>query len=40
MPLTTLVVGYDGRTRFLAAAEAVAAAGETVLLRDESAGSG
>jgi hypothetical protein len=35
VPLTTLVVGYDGRTRFLAAAEAVAAAGETVLLRDE-----
>ncbi len=33
--LTTLVVGYDGGTRFLAAAEAVAAAGETVLLRDE-----
>jgi len=35
VPLTTLVVGYDGRARFLAAAEAVAAAGETVLLRDE-----
>ena len=35
VPLTTLVVGYDGRTRFLAAAEAVAAVGETVLLRDE-----
>ena len=35
VPLTTLVVGYDGRTRFLAAAEAVAAAGETVLLRDD-----
>jgi hypothetical protein len=35
VPLTTLVVGYDGRTRFLAAAEALAAAGDTVLLRDE-----
>jgi hypothetical protein len=35
VPLTTLVVGSDGRTRFLAAAEAVAAVGETVLLRDE-----
>ena len=35
VPLSTLVVGYDGRTRFLAAAEAVAAAGDTVLLRDE-----
>lgn len=34
VPLTTLVVGPDGRTRFLAAAEALAVAGEVVLLRD------
>ena len=35
VPLTTLVVGRDGRTRFLAAAEAIAAAGNVVLLRDQ-----
>ena len=35
VPLTTLVVGYDGRTRFLAAAEALAAVGDVVLLRDD-----
>jgi hypothetical protein len=35
VPLTTLVVGYDGRTRFLADAEALAAVGDVVLLRDE-----
>ena len=35
MPLTTLVVGYSGRTRYLAAAEAVAAVGDVVLLRDD-----
>ena len=34
VPLTTLVVGPDGRTRFLAAAEALAVAGDVVLLRD------
>jgi hypothetical protein len=35
VPLTTLVVGYTGNTRYLAAAEAVAAVGNVVLLRDE-----
>ena len=35
VPLTTLVVGYDGRTRFLVAAEALAAVGDVVLLRDD-----
>jgi hypothetical protein len=35
IPLTTLVVGRDGGVRFLAAAEALAAAGDLVLLRDE-----
>jgi hypothetical protein len=35
VPLTTLVVGPDGRTRFLAAAEALAAVGNVVLLRDD-----
>ena len=35
VPLTTLVVGPDGRTRFLAAAEALAVAGDVVLIRDD-----
>jgi hypothetical protein len=35
VPLTTLVVGYSGRTRYLASAEAVAAVGDVVLLRDD-----
>lgn len=35
VPLTTLVVGHDGSVRFVAAAEAVAAVGDVVLLRDE-----
>lgn len=35
VPLTTLVVGPGGRTRFLAAAEALAAVGDVVLLRDD-----
>ncbi len=35
VPLTTLVVGPDGRTRFLVAAEALAAVGDVVLLRDD-----
>jgi hypothetical protein len=35
VPLTTLVVGYSGRTRYLAGAEAVAAVGDVVLLRDD-----
>jgi hypothetical protein len=35
VPLTTLVVGMDGRTRYQAAAEAVAAVGNVVLLRDD-----
>jgi hypothetical protein len=35
VPLTTLVVGLDGRTRFLAPAEALAAVGNVVLLRDD-----
>ncbi|HEY6748054.1 MAG TPA: hypothetical protein VI357_20355 [Mycobacteriales bacterium] len=35
VPLTTLVVGPDGRTRFLAAAEALDAVGDVVLLRDD-----
>jgi hypothetical protein len=35
VPLTTLVVGLDGRTRFLVAAEALAAVGDVVLLRDD-----
>lgn len=35
VPLTTLVVGRDSSVRFLAAAEALAATGDVVLLRDE-----
>ncbi len=35
VPLTTLVVNRDGGVRFLAAAEALAASGDVVLLRDE-----
>ena len=35
VPLTTLVVALDGRTRFLAAAEALAATGDVVLIRDD-----
>lgn len=35
VPLTTLVVGRDSSVRFVAAAEALAATGDIVLLRDE-----
>jgi hypothetical protein len=35
VPLTTLVVGRDSSVRFIAAAEALAATGDIVLLRDE-----
>lgn len=35
VPLTTLLVRPDGRTRYLAGMEALAAAGDVVLLRDE-----
>jgi hypothetical protein len=35
VPLATLVVGYTGRVRFLAAAEALDAVGDVVLLRDD-----
>jgi hypothetical protein len=35
VPLTTLLVGLDGRTRYLAGMEALAATGTVVLLRDE-----
>jgi hypothetical protein len=35
VPLTTLVVSHEGRTRFLVAAEALAAVGDVVLVRDD-----
>ena len=35
VPLTTLVVSHDGSVRFLAAAEAMAAADDVVLVRDD-----
>lgn len=35
VPLTTLVVDRDGGTRYLVGAEAIAAAGDVVLVRDE-----
>jgi hypothetical protein len=35
VPLTTLVVRLDGRTRYLAGMEALAATGDVVLLRDQ-----
>jgi hypothetical protein len=35
VPLTTLVVGMTGRVRYLAGAEALAAVGDIVLLRDD-----
>lgn len=35
VPLTTLVISYDGHTRYLAGAEALAAVGDVVLLRDD-----
>jgi len=35
VPLTTLVVALDGRTRYLVDAEALAAVGDLVLVRDD-----